>query len=395
MTDRDQQNISRLLRKVEHRFGDAVSANPAINRLQTAIQEATGEYLSNSSLRRLFGLVKYDKTPNLHTLNTLAQYAGYESYQSFCDWLMHKEGLRLTIADYETAWRSFQALGHMMRTDTALRATLYPQLAKTDGYWHNWMEMDYLCVHHHEGLQLYLKHNDSVDARCMGHGWLALAGTLNPEVTNWTYHALCLDELATSWLDEKSYGEIHPFLAGRVLAAVWAYHHDVKKTKSDALWAFIVEQAKQPGNFGDQWDTHPCLAQGVTELLLARLDWDRLAGFLATVLSVFEIGTSPIHEGSAFKQLPWLYHAVALAEMGDIAAARALMQELKQPTADFPPPHWDHNRWIRYWFLRLDERLNEQPDAHHAGSPDNGSRLSETIAAQQAWTALCRQSVSL
>ncbi len=52
-------------------------------KLSTAIEEATGVILSVTTLKRLWGKLKYTNMPATTTLNTLAQFAGYADWREF------------------------------------------------------------------------------------------------------------------------------------------------------------------------------------------------------------------------------------------------------------------------------------------------------------------------
>ena len=51
--------------------------------LSGKIQERTGAALSHVTLKRIWGKVKYDSLPNIHTLDTLVQFLGYEHWRDF------------------------------------------------------------------------------------------------------------------------------------------------------------------------------------------------------------------------------------------------------------------------------------------------------------------------
>ena len=53
--------------------------------LSEQIQKATGEYLSPTTLKRLFGYIPYDAQPRPATLSILARYAGYSGWQDYLD----------------------------------------------------------------------------------------------------------------------------------------------------------------------------------------------------------------------------------------------------------------------------------------------------------------------
>lgn len=51
--------------------------------LSEQIQHKTGEYLSPTTLKRLFGHIPYDNQPRPTTLSILARYAGYSGWQDY------------------------------------------------------------------------------------------------------------------------------------------------------------------------------------------------------------------------------------------------------------------------------------------------------------------------
>lgn len=65
-------------------WGDAVSwTNEDFATLSERLFDTTGVRLSVSTLKRVWGKVKYDSSPTLATLNTLARYAGFEGWRDF------------------------------------------------------------------------------------------------------------------------------------------------------------------------------------------------------------------------------------------------------------------------------------------------------------------------
>lgn len=53
------------------------------DKLSDRIFDETGVVLSSSTLKRVWGKVRYDSTPNIATLDALARFAGYESWRTF------------------------------------------------------------------------------------------------------------------------------------------------------------------------------------------------------------------------------------------------------------------------------------------------------------------------
>lgn len=78
--------IKECLSLVEQQFqrGDSHEwTNYDFEKLSEEIQEITGVLLSITTLKRIFGKVKYDSVPSTVTLNTLAQYIGFADWSTF------------------------------------------------------------------------------------------------------------------------------------------------------------------------------------------------------------------------------------------------------------------------------------------------------------------------
>ncbi len=71
--------------KIETRLGwgdSGLWTSQDFEQLSGKIRDATDIHLSASTLKRVWGKVKYDSLPAVTTLNTLAQFAGYDSWRS-------------------------------------------------------------------------------------------------------------------------------------------------------------------------------------------------------------------------------------------------------------------------------------------------------------------------
>ena len=75
--------ISKLIQeKVEERFGKPIRYAKDCEILSVSIHAFTGEKISCSTVKRLFGLIESDNEPRLYTLDILAQYLGYINYDN-------------------------------------------------------------------------------------------------------------------------------------------------------------------------------------------------------------------------------------------------------------------------------------------------------------------------
>lgn len=84
--------LQHLLDSVAAKFGHAVATSKDFEILSLDIERETGELLSASTLKRLWGYVSLHPVPRVATLNVLARYLGFRSFQDFCLSLVSGEG---------------------------------------------------------------------------------------------------------------------------------------------------------------------------------------------------------------------------------------------------------------------------------------------------------------
>lgn len=72
-----------LLKEVEKRFGRRLSSSADYEALSIVIEHESGELVSASTLKRLWGYVSLKPTPRLSTLDVLAKYIGKLDFLSF------------------------------------------------------------------------------------------------------------------------------------------------------------------------------------------------------------------------------------------------------------------------------------------------------------------------
>ena len=80
----EQQHIEDLKRAVAKRFARTLDAPTDYDALALDIASITGESVSVSTLKRLFGYDKHSTTPRPSTLSTLSRYVGYTGWSDFC-----------------------------------------------------------------------------------------------------------------------------------------------------------------------------------------------------------------------------------------------------------------------------------------------------------------------
>ena len=76
--------LGELLRQVEVKFGHRLSTTTDYELLSFVIERETGEMISASTLKRLWGYVSYSSTPRIATMDTICRYIGHKDFNSFC-----------------------------------------------------------------------------------------------------------------------------------------------------------------------------------------------------------------------------------------------------------------------------------------------------------------------
>ncbi|MGM9750688.1 MAG: hypothetical protein ACI3ZH_06710 [Candidatus Cryptobacteroides sp.] len=73
-----------LLKLVEQHYGRKLSTSADFESLSVIIEKETGDMLSSSTLKRLFGYVSLRTVPRKSTLDILSRFIGRRDYESFC-----------------------------------------------------------------------------------------------------------------------------------------------------------------------------------------------------------------------------------------------------------------------------------------------------------------------
>ncbi|HEY9047658.1 MAG TPA: hypothetical protein VIN08_17250 [Ohtaekwangia sp.] len=82
----EESEVTRCLLLIESQLGWGASeqwVNYDFEKLSDTIHESTGVRLSITTLKRIWGKLKYDSAPTLTTLNALAKFAGYTDWRTF------------------------------------------------------------------------------------------------------------------------------------------------------------------------------------------------------------------------------------------------------------------------------------------------------------------------
>lgn len=169
--------LSQLLAETEKRYGRKVLTSKDFESLSVNIERETGDLVSASTLKRLWGYVSMRTTPHLSTLNILSRYVGYADFSSF-------RTASLGVSDI-SAW-----------VDTAFLAT--SALAPGDILRIGWAPDRLVRIHHDEGdwftvLESFnskLRAGDRFEAACFFRGLpLMLSGILRDSAMTLAYIA--------------------------------------------------------------------------------------------------------------------------------------------------------------------------------------------------------------
>jgi hypothetical protein len=100
VTQQEGQELDRCRRLIEEKVGWGSGegwATQNFERLSELIAGQTGVSLSVTTLKRVWGRVKYESAPTTTTLNALVQFAGYENWQQFRNTSTSSIGIYLTL----------------------------------------------------------------------------------------------------------------------------------------------------------------------------------------------------------------------------------------------------------------------------------------------------------
>ena len=94
--------LNYLLSCVEKHYGRKLATTSDYESLSIMIEKETGELISSSTLKRLFGYVTMKPVPRKSTLDILARYVGKRTYEFFCSSIMSDQALNSTFFSAKT-----------------------------------------------------------------------------------------------------------------------------------------------------------------------------------------------------------------------------------------------------------------------------------------------------
>lgn len=103
MTNRQIPELNYLLAKVEKKYGRPIKTSTDFEALSVVIERDTGELLSASTLKRLWGYVSLNPAPRVSTLDILSRYLDWKNFEEFRSWLK-------TTPDFESTFFTTQII---------------------------------------------------------------------------------------------------------------------------------------------------------------------------------------------------------------------------------------------------------------------------------------------
>ena len=77
--------LAYLLDEVEKKYGRRIATTTDFESLSVVIEHQTGELVSSSTLKRLWGYVSLNPTPRISTLDILSRFVGSRDFKMFCE----------------------------------------------------------------------------------------------------------------------------------------------------------------------------------------------------------------------------------------------------------------------------------------------------------------------
>lgn len=83
MNDKQIPELAFLLQEVARKWGRNLSTSSHFEALSVDIEKSNGDFVSSSTLKRLWGYVSLRPTPRIDTLDVLCRYIGFRDFKAF------------------------------------------------------------------------------------------------------------------------------------------------------------------------------------------------------------------------------------------------------------------------------------------------------------------------
>ncbi len=82
-----QPEVKELISAVKAKYGKSLATSTDFGEFSLHLGKESGEIISVSTLKRLWGYVRDTHEPRGHTLDILSRYIGYKNFDDYCLWL--------------------------------------------------------------------------------------------------------------------------------------------------------------------------------------------------------------------------------------------------------------------------------------------------------------------
>lgn len=107
--------LNYLLQLVERQYGRKLTTTTDFEFLSVIIEKETGELLSSSTLKRLYGYVTMKPVPRKATLDILSKYVGKRNYENFCTALKENPVFNSTFFSSKVVYSSELEISQELR----------------------------------------------------------------------------------------------------------------------------------------------------------------------------------------------------------------------------------------------------------------------------------------
>ena len=97
--------IEELKLLIEQKYGKTLGTTTDFEEFSVHLSHDTGQNVSASTLKRLWGYVNDSHKPRMFTLDILAQYLGHANYYAFCFVAQDKHTLQLVVLQRQVAYQ--------------------------------------------------------------------------------------------------------------------------------------------------------------------------------------------------------------------------------------------------------------------------------------------------
>ncbi|MRJ10595.1 hypothetical protein EDL98_05795 [Ornithobacterium rhinotracheale] len=180
----NQIHIDLLKQVVVKKFGRPIVTHKDSQELANFIR-VQNVPVSSQTIRRIFGLIKYDSKPSLEVLNAFANYVGYDHFNHFLSDNLESQldFLFSEKAETQDYWDACEKLSYELLSSPEMVAICQEKLTKLplarDYFIENHPLRDLICTGYAMYFQEYLKYKYTLESRLFAYGFLFIGAFLS------------------------------------------------------------------------------------------------------------------------------------------------------------------------------------------------------------------------